>query len=336
MSGVETRYVGRNEGDQRLDRWFKTHFPSISFGRLQKYLRTGQIRVNGKRAKAGQRLEVGQSIRIPPLGDTPDHSPAKKAPRELTQEDVAFVRSLVIYQNDEVFVVNKPAGLAVQGGTKTERHLDGLLDGLIKDGEERPRLVHRLDRDTSGVMILAKGRESAAKLGKAFKGKETRKIYLALTIGVPNPQEGEISMALSKAGGPGQERVVADPEDGKSAITWYKVIDTAGKRAALVVLWPRTGRTHQLRAHLAALETPIIGDGKYGGKEAFLTGIDIAKQVHLHALEIDLPGTQTRVKAAMPDHFRQTLDALGLDPEVMDEDPFEEWQAPNARKKRGN
>ncbi len=326
----------------RLDRWFKTHFPDLAFGRLQKLLRTGQIRVDGARAKTNQRLEAGQTVRIPPLGNSGegDGEDREKKSRPAKQdavsaEDARFVKSLVVYGDDDVLVINKPAGLAVQGGTKTERHLDGLLSALTEKGGERPRLVHRLDRDTSGVMMLAKTRDAATRLGNAFKHKETRKVYWAITAGVPDPREGEISMPLGKAGGPGQERVVADPEEGKSAITWYKVIDTAGSRAALVALWPRTGRTHQLRAHMAALGSPIVGDGKYGGKDAFLTGGDFPKQVHLHAREIDIPGKGTRIAAALPDHMHQTLEMLGLDTEGLIEDPFEEWEAPKPQGRKG-
>lgn len=336
MSGVETRYVGENEHDLRLDRWFKTHFPALAFGRLQKLLRTGQIRVDGKRAKTSLRLQSGQAIRIPPLGDGEGREGARQPGDRpaVTAADRAFLLGLVIYKDRDVFVINKPSGLAVQGGTKTERHLDGMLDGLVDGDEERPRLVHRLDRDTSGVMILARNRAAAASLGAAFKGKDTRKLYWAITAGVPSPQEGEISMPLSKGGGRGHERVIADPEEGKSAITWYKVIDTAGKRAALVALWPRTGRTHQLRAHMAALGCPIVGDGKYGGAEAYLTGDDFPSKMHLHAREIDIPGSGRRVVAALPDHMLQTIRMLGLDAEAAAEDPFEEWQAPNARNER--
>ncbi len=333
MSGVQTVTVTEGDADMRLDRWFKQHYPALAFGRLQKLVRTGQVRVDGKRAKTSQRLEPGQQVRVPPMDDAVAAGPRKK-PGSISAEDAAFVRSLVIYKDKDILVVNKPAGLAVQGGTRTEKHLDGLLDGLADKSGERPRLVHRLDRDTSGVMMLARSREAAARLGQSFKSKETRKLYWAITAGVPDPREGEISMALGKAGGKGQERVVADPEHGKSAITWYKVIDTAGNRAALVALWPRTGRTHQLRAHMAALGAPIVGDGKYGGKDAFLTGAEFPKQVHLHAREIDLPGAGTRVAAALPEHLRKTLDLLGLDDTDLGEDPFEEWEPPKPRRRK--
>lgn len=339
MSSVRNQTVGRAEADMRLDRWFKSHFPDLGYARLQKLLRTGQVRVDGARAKPSQRLEAGQVVRIPPLGDPGDGKEQKRQPKQafVSADDARFVKSLVIFEDDDVLVIDKPAGLAVQGGTKTERHLDGMLPALAEKGGETPRLVHRLDRDTSGVMMLAKTRMAANRLGQAFKAKETRKIYWAITAGVPDPREGEISMPLGKAGGPGQERVVADPEEGKSAITWYKVIDTAGSRAALVALWPRTGRTHQLRAHMAALGAPIVGDGKYGGKEAFLTGGDFPKQVHLHAREIDIPGRGARVAATLPEHMRQSLVLLGLDTEdLVQDDPFEEWEAPTPQGRKSS
>ena len=333
MSGVRTVTVAPGDADMRLDRWFKQHYPALAFGRLQKLVRTGQVRVDGKRVKTSQRLEPGQTVRVPPIDDG-DAAAAKPKKPSISAEDAAFARSLVVYKDKDVLVVNKPAGLAVQGGTRTERHLDGMLDGLADRTGERPRLVHRLDRDTSGVMMLARSREAAARIGQALKGKETRKIYWAITAGVPEPREGEISMPLGKAGGKGQERVVADPEHGKTAITWYKVMDSAGKRAALVALWPRTGRTHQLRAHMAALGAPILADGKYGGKEAFLTGDDFPKQVHLHAREIDIPGGGARVTAALPDHMNRTLEMIGLDLSTLSEDPFAEWEPPKPRRRK--
>ncbi|MDJ0685348.1 MAG: RluA family pseudouridine synthase [Alphaproteobacteria bacterium] len=348
MSGVQIRVVGRKDAELRLDRWFKEHFPDLGFGRLQKLLRTGQVRVDGKRAKAGQKVLAGQEIRVPPLAPKPESGDApvrRLGPKSavVSPEDTSLLKSMVIYRSDDVFVVNKPAGLAVQGGAKTERHLDGMLPALAGPDGEVPRLVHRLDRDTSGVMMLARTRKAATALSNALKGKDTRKLYWAITAGVPNPREGEISMALSKSGGPGRERVVADAEDGKSAITWYKVIDAAGARAALVALWPRTGRTHQLRAHMAELGAPILGDGKYGGKSAFLSGDAFPKQVHLHAREIDIPaasdkptvkGAGARVTAPLPDHMRQSLALLGLNAEDLAEDPFEGWSAPKPRKNK--
>lgn len=343
MSGVETRYVGKNETDQRLDKWFKHHFPALPFGRLQKLLRTGQIRLDGKRAKTNTRIEAGQAIRVPPIGESeggrtasPD-APTRKSPGDPRDRD--FIRSLVIYSDKHVIAIDKPAGLAVQGGTKTERHVDGMLDHLTdwdaNSSGERPRLVHRLDKDTSGVMVLARTLKAAQKLGDAFRKKGSRKIYWAVTVGVPKPGEGEIDMPLSKGGGPGQEKVYGDREEGKSAITWFKVLDHAANKAAAVALWPRTGRTHQLRAHMELFGTPILGDGKYGGAEAFIGGDGIAKQVHLHARELVLPSldgkkTGPRILAAVPAHMIQAFDALGIDPLISgDIDPFADFVAPD-------
>lgn len=340
MSGVETRYVGKNESDQRLDKWFRHHFPALPFGRLQKLLRTGQIRVDGKRAKTSTRLEAGQAIRVPPLGDGEQAKPdrSEQQSKKADPRDRDFIRSLVIYSDAHVIAIDKPAGLAVQGGTKTERHIDGMLDHLTdwdaKSTCERPRLVHRLDRDTSGVMVLARTLKAAQKLGDAFRRKDSRKIYWAVTVGVPRPGEGEIDMPLVKAGGPGQEKMIGDREEGKSAITWFKVLDHAANKAAVVALWPRTGRTHQLRAHMELFGTPILGDGKYGGAEAYLGGDGIARQVHLHARELVLPSfdgkkTGPRILAAVPVHMVQAFEALGIDPLIAgDIDPFVDFVAP--------
>jgi len=339
MSGVETRYVGKNETDQRLDKWFKHHFPALPFGRLQKLLRTGQIRVDGKRAKTNTRIESGQSIRIPPLDAADSSSDSQNRKPASNPKDRAFIRSLVIYSDKNVIAIDKPAGLAVQGGTNTERHIDGMLDHLTDYDDlstgERPRLVHRLDKDTSGVMVLARTLKAAQKLSDAFRKKDSRKIYWAVTVGVPKPAEGEIDMPLAKGGGAGQERVFGDREEGKSAITWFKVLDHAAHKAAVVALWPRTGRTHQLRAHMEIIGTPILGDGKYGGQEAFLGGEGIAKQVHLHARELVLPGmdgkkTGPRILAAVPEHMMQTFEVLGIDPLIHgDIDPFVDFVAPS-------
>lgn len=338
MSGVQIRVVARREADMRLDRWFKENFPDLGFGRLQKLLRTGQIRVDGKRVKAGHKLESGQEVRIPPIQSSDSGMSGRPKAVGVSPEDTALIRSLILYESDDLFVINKPAGLAVQGGAKTERHLDGMLGGLINEEGERPRLVHRLDRDTSGVMMLARTRQAATALSQSLKGKETRKIYWAITAGEPQPREGEISMALSKAGGPGQERVVADAEDGKSAITWYRTMDAAGSRAAVVALWPRTGRTHQLRAHMAELGSPVLSDGKYGGKAAFLTGDPFPKQLHLHAREIRIPtgvkGGGTVVTAPPPEHLLKSAELLGLRFDDLAEDPFEGWSAPSRGRKR--
>ncbi len=306
--------VSADEVDVRLDRWFRRHFPGIQHGRLEKLLRTGQVRVDGKRAKANFRLAPGQTIRIPPgiEAGAPDR-PERPAVRDA---DARFVQSLVIHRDPDVIAINKPPGLAVQGGTGTTRHLDGMLDALRFDADERPRLVHRLDRDTSGVMVLARSARAAAKLGEAFRHKSARKIYWGLVVGVPKPGQGKIDMALAKEGGPGAERMAAD-DDGKRAITLYSVIERMGDRAAWLALLPLTGRTHQLRVHCAdALGTPIVGDMKYGGDAAILPGQGVAAQMHLHARRLDLPhpaGGILSVTADLPEHMREAWRFFGFD-----------------------
>lgn len=323
MSGVETRAVAARDADMRLDRWFKQHYPELGFRRLQKLLRTGQVRVDGKRAKPGQRLEPGQEIRVPPL----DGGGARpRTPAEPDAADATFVQSLVLFHDDDLIAIDKPAGLAVQGGTRTERHLDGLLDCLRFDADERPRLVHRLDKDTSGVMVLARHRAAAAALGRAFKARSARKLYWAVTVGVPAPEQRTIKLALSKGGGPGRERAFVDPKHGKRAESLFKVLEKAGDKVAWVVLWPRTGRTHQLRVHMAQLGRPILGDGKYGGKAAFVEGRDLDRQLHLHARELVLTHPRTgkdfRFVAPPPPHMLRTFDLYGFDPADGLVDPF--------------
>lgn len=315
MAGVAIREVTSDEDGMRLDRWFKTHYPALTFGRLQKILRKGDVRVDGKRAKTNARLDAGQQVRVPPLGDyaKPEEGMEKRKPK-VDPKDEAFVQDLVIFKNKDVLAINKPHGLAVQGGTKTDRHLDGMLDFLQFDADERPRLVHRLDRDTSGVMLLARNRKSSTELGRAFKMHETRKVYWAIVVGVPEAEAGTINLPLSKAGGKGKEKVIADEESGKNAITEFEIIERAGMNFALVALWPKTGRTHQLRVHMAAIGCPILGDGKYGGKETQLGGIGekVSRKVHLHAREIDLAGGM-RIVAPLPEHMRTTFDLWGFD-----------------------
>ena len=326
---VHSLAVGAEEGELRLDRWIKRHFPRVTHGRLEKLLRTGQIRVDGKRVKSGQRLEPGQLIRIPPgLEDAggPEARPAKAAKPPLGAADAKLAQSLVLFKDDDVMALNKPSGLAVQGGTGTGRHLDGMLDALRFGAEERPRLVHRLDRDTSGVLLLARTVAAAAKLAASFRHKSARKIYWALVAGVPKPARGRIDLPLAKGSGPRGERVVArDEEEGQRAITLYAVVEAAGDRAAWLVLWPMTGRTHQLRVHCAeALGTPIVGDRKYGGERAAITGAPIAPRLHLHARSISLPhprGGRLTIKAPLSEHMRTSWSFFGFDPEA-EVDPF--------------
>ena len=320
MATFETISVGDAEAGLRLDRWFRERFPGVTFGQLQKWLRTGQVRVDGKRAKTGVRLEAGQEVRVPPMGHAAPKvavKPAPKAPQPVAPDEVKLLKERVTFKNQALIALDKPAGLAVQGGTKLDRHLDAMLDALRFDGKERPRLVHRLDRDTSGVLLLARSRVAAQELTRAFRARETRKIYLAITVGFPRPHQGKIDLALAKAGGRGQEKMVADAEAGARAVTLFSVLDHAGQKAALVALMPVTGRTHQLRAHMAAIGTPILGDGKYGGREAYIGAeIGIENRLHLHAARLEIPdakGKNLRFDAPVPHHFKAALKAFGFD-----------------------
>lgn len=332
MSGVEERKVAPEEAGWRLDRWVKTHFPGLPFARLQKLLRTGQFRVDGKRPEAGQRLMAGQRIRVPPLpAEATNPPPAPAAPRPLSAADRAFVRSLVIYEDERLIALAKPPGLAVQGGTGTTRHLDALLSGLAKGGE-KPRLVHRLDRDTSGVLVVAKTAAVARELGFAFQQHRVRKLYWAILVGGPTRNEGVIELPLGKRGPPGREKVEpAAPEEdewARWAKTEFKVLARAGKVAAWVALLPRTGRTHQLRAHCAAIGAPILGDGKYGGKAAHPKGAP--RGLMLHARELELPGPKgrpLRITAEPPPAFREALAWLGLDRPELPGASLADWPA---------
>jgi 23S rRNA pseudouridine955/2504/2580 synthase len=326
--GVQTLTVSPDEAEVRLDRWFRRRFPELSHGRLEKLLRTGQVRVDGARAKASLRLAAGQAIRIPPLGETPKAAPP--AARPPSAEDAAWVQSLVIHRDDHVIAIDKPAGLATQGGTGTTRHLDALLDALRFGAAERPRLVHRLDRDTSGVLLLARSARAAAFLARAFQARESQKTYWAIVVGVPRPERGRIDLALAKHGGPKGERVEADEDGGRRAITDYAVVERAGNRAAWLALRPHTGRTHQLRVHCAALGTPILGDGKYGGKDAELPGATAPRRLHLHAREIVIAhpaGRRLKVAAPLPDFMRETWRFLGFDTKLAG-DPFADAPPP--------
>jgi 23S rRNA pseudouridine955/2504/2580 synthase len=330
VTGVETVTVRAEDGAGRLDRWFRRHYPALSHGRLEKLLRTGQIRVDGKRARAGDPVTPGQAIRVPPLPDAPSPASAPAAPRARPR-DLALLRDAVIHRDDWAIVINKPPGLAVQGGTGTDRHVDALLDGLRFDSAERPRLVHRLDKDTSGVLLVARNAAAAAFFTRAFREKTTRKIYWAVVVGLPELRRGRIDLALAKSGGAGRgrgyERVHADDEDGKAAITYYRVIDHAGAKTSWLALLPVTGRTHQLRAHCAALGTPILGDGKYGGAGAHLAGGAAEHRLHLHARSLEIPrpdGGTLRVTAPLPPHMRKTCEFFGFAGDAPD--PFAELE----------
>jgi 23S rRNA pseudouridine955/2504/2580 synthase len=314
MSGVANLVVASDEAELRLDRWFHRHFPELTHGRLEKLLRTGQVRVDGRRARAADRLIAGQTVRVPPLGAAPATRPAPMPIRALGDRDAEELRHRVLHRDAEVIALDKPAGLAVQGGTGTTHHLDAMLDALRFDAAERPRLVHRLDRDTSGVLLLARSARAAAWLGEAFKSRETEKVYWAATVGAPRPREGKIDLPIAKQAGAGGERMRVDQDDGKSAVTHYRVVDHAARRAAWVELRPLTGRTHQLRVHMAALGTPILGDGKYGGQQAMLVGDGLSRKLHLHARAIAVPcpsGRILRVTAPLPAHMAATWEFFG-------------------------
>jgi 23S rRNA pseudouridine955/2504/2580 synthase len=319
-SQVRQFTVAPDDDGIRLDRWFKRHLPDANFNMVSRWARTGQLRVDGKRAAPGDRIEAGQIIRVPPA--EPSAAPARAKPErpKLSEDEIAFVNEIVIHRDAQAFVVNKPPGLATQGGTKTHTHLDGLLDGLADDKGNRPKLVHRLDKDTSGVLLLARTARAAGYFSKSFSGRTARKVYWAIVVGVPEVKDGYIDLPLAKQPGTGGEKMHVDEDEGLPSRTRYRVIERAGNAAAWIELQPLTGRTPQLRVHMAAIGHPIVGDGKYGGQDAFLTGT-ISRKLHLHArrLRIDHPdGGQIDVTAELPEHFADSMANLGFDLELGD------------------
>ncbi|WP_052207817.1 RluA family pseudouridine synthase [Croceibacterium mercuriale] len=313
--------VAPDDDGVRLDRWFRRHLPQIGFATISRWARTGQIRVDGARAKPEDRLVTGQVVRVPPGGDAPAATDRPKA--ELTDEQRAEAAAMLITRTDAALVLNKPPGLATQGGTGMRQHVDGLLDAYADPGAPRPRLVHRLDKDTSGVLLVARTPGSAAFFSKRFSGRSAKKVYWALVIGVPDVYEGFIDAPISKQPGTGGEKMHVDEAEGQAARTRYRVIDRAGNSAAWVELQPLTGRTHQLRVHMAAIGHPIVGDGKYGGQAAFLTGA-VSRKMHLHArrLIIDAPGgDKLDVTADLPEHFAATMTQLGFDENASKAEP---------------
>lgn len=310
--------VRPDDNDVRLDRWFKRNLPEVGFAMVSRWARTGQIRVDGKRADVDTRLTAGQTLRVPPAGGPLPLAGGGKGGRvrkPLTDEQIQLAENIVLEQDRAAIVINKPPGLATQGGSGTHEHVDGLLDAYAGDGDPRPRLVHRLDKDTSGVLLVARTPGSAAFFSKRFSGRTARKIYWALVMGVPDIHDGMIELPLAKQPGTGGEKMMVDEtEHGMPARTRYRVIDRAGNRAAWVELQPFTGRTHQLRVHMAAIGHPIVGDGKYGGQAAFLSG-SISRKLHLHArrLRIEHPeGDLLDVTAPLPEHFAKSLEQLGF------------------------
>ena len=337
MADARTFKVSDDDDGIRLDRWFKRNQPDVSFNIVSRWARTGQLRLDGKRVAPGDRILAGQEIRVPPAEAQPQQSrPERPKPKALNPDEAEFVRSLVIYQNDHAFVLNKPPGLATQGGTKTSQHLDRLLDGLADEAGNRPKLVHRLDKDTSGALLVARSARAAAFFSRSFSGRTAKKIYWALIVGVPSADEGLVDAPLAKQPGTGGEKMHVDEEHGQPAKTRWRVIDRAGNRAAWVELQPLTGRTHQLRAHMAAIGHPIVGDGKYGGPDSFLTG-GISRKLHLHArrLRIDSPaGGKIDVTAELPDHLAQSLETIGFEVSAGDQAPVVRRPSPKAAKPR--
>jgi 23S rRNA pseudouridine955/2504/2580 synthase len=320
MAEVRTLTVGAAEDGVRLDRWFRRRWPHLTQVQIHKLARSGQIRVDGSRAKADTRLAAGALVRVPPLPDAPP-----QAADGLSSQDRAFVRGLVLYEDDEVLALNKPAGLAVQGGTKTSRHIDRLLSAW-GEGENRPRLVHRLDRDTSGVLVLARNAPAAARLAGAFARRRTAKTYWAIVEGAPKPGEGIIELPLAKRGFGDREMVApAGPKDpdAEPAETEFVTISRAGGKATWMALRPVTGRTHQLRAHMLALGHPILGDPKYKtDASAELSG---PLKLQLHARRIVLPhpsGGDLVLEAPLSPEMRAGFERFGFEEHEAPEEPF--------------
>jgi 23S rRNA pseudouridine955/2504/2580 synthase len=333
-SDVRQFTVTAEDDGIRLDRWFKRNLPEANFTAVARMARTGQLRVDGKRATPGDRLETGQVIRIPPISEVPEPT-GRRERVPLSEEQIALARSMVIEEDPAAIILNKPPGLATQGGTKTTEHIDGLLEGLVAEDAARPKLVHRLDKDTSGVLLVARTPRAAAFFSKAFAGRTARKVYWAVVMGVPDVADGMIELPIAKQPGTGGEKMHVDEDNGQTARTRYRVIERAGNRAAFVELQPFTGRTHQLRVHMAAIGHPIVGDGKYAGQDAFLTG-SISRKLHLHArrLRIDHPdGARIDVTADPPEHFAGTLASLGFDASEADL-PLDETPEPTRADKK--
>ena len=315
---VETRTVTIDEADIRLDRWFRRHFPGVPQSAIQKLCRTGQVRIDGHRAETSTRLEPGQAVRVPPLPAPPEPKPAPSIDPGAAKD----LQQLVLYRDEHLIVLNKPHGLPVQGGPGISRHLDGMLDALRFASPHRPRLVHRLDRDTSGVLLLARTPGTAAKLAALFRGRDVEKTYWAVVAGRPVPVEGRIDLPLKRIGGARGERTAPadrDDPDAARAVTDYRTLDHAARKLAWLELQPVTGRTHQLRVHCVALRAPILGDVKYAEPDqnnAFAATVEgLSDDLHLHARALRLPhpaGGKLVVEADLPPHMTETFRTLGF------------------------
>ncbi|MBR4106311.1 MAG: RluA family pseudouridine synthase [Alphaproteobacteria bacterium] len=307
MPKVEIVTIKDQDDGMRLNRWFLKYYPNLPLARLQKLLRTKQIKVDGKKAEVSLKLCSGQQLRIPPIND--EMTEVEKG--KISKTDEEFIKSLVVYKDENIIVLNKPSGVAVQGGTNTKHHIDGMLEALRFEKEEAPRLVHRIDKDTSGILVLARDRKNAEVLTRAFKEKDISKTYLAVVQGKPKKDKMIIDAPLLKSG----EKMIVSSE-GQKSLSEMEVLDCTGDKVALVKLSPKTGRTHQLRVHMQYIGNPIIGDDKYGSRDKLN---DIANKLHLHAYKIDLSSIYKKlvVKAMLPDYFNETLATLGLElPEI--------------------
>ncbi len=326
MSGIENRTVDADEAGMRLDRWFKIHYPGLGFGQLQKLLRTGQIRLDGSRAKSDTRIQQGQTVRIPPLA-VDAKAPAHVTSRTIRgQGDGDALSAMLLHEDEKVLVINKPAGIAVQGGSGITRHIDGMLEAWRNKKGEKPRLVHRIDRDTSGILVIARTRQAAVQLTKAFRERSTHKTYWAVVKGVPKKSSGRISTYLLRVQTPDGDmmRVVPHGTEGaEHAITTYRVVEQAGRNLSWLEMEPETGRMHQLRVHAAHIGCPILGDPKYFEADhnwEFPGGIQ--KRLHLHARRIVVPhpaGGRLDVTAPLPPHMVQTFNLIGFDEAAAEE-----------------
>jgi 23S rRNA pseudouridine955/2504/2580 synthase len=323
---VQNVAVTADEAGMRVDRFFEARFPGLSFSHIQRVIRKGEVRVNGKRTQPKNRLEAGQTVRIPPLRLD---QPKPRAPGDEADDKTReFLKSITIYEDADVLVFNKPMGLAVQGGSGTTRHLDGMLEVLRDAHGQRPRLVHRLDKDTAGCLLVAKTRFAASALAKTFRSRSARKVYWALVAGVPKVPQGRISTFLAKEERDDESfmRIAQHGDKGAShAVTYYAVVDTSGPLLSWISLKPVTGRTHQLRAHMDHVGHPIVGDPKYFARENWELPGGMQNKLHLLARRIAVPhprGGAIDVTAPLPPHMLQSWNLLGLDAKRYD--PIEE------------
>jgi 23S rRNA pseudouridine955/2504/2580 synthase len=315
MSDKKSFTITREDDGIRLDRWIKRHRPEIPHSMLNKLLRKGAIRLDGKKAEANTRLSAGQEITLPQVNKAPEgpYIPKKNAASAIDAKQQLIKN--ILYQDENLFIINKPTGLATQGGSKVRLSVDGMLEHLVLDGKEKPRLVHRLDKDTSGVLVIARTRKAATLLGKIFQTREVEKTYWAVVVGLPMPQAGKVNLPIvdKKKDGGAMEKAMVDEKEGKKALTLYQVVDHASDKVSWVALKPVTGRMHQLRVHMQAIGHPILADGKYGGREAFIHGL--GDRMHLHARSIYFPdfyGKRIEVKAPLPPHIKATFTQLGF------------------------